>query len=177
MPSTTTPLSSFPSLAGRCPGPLLRPRQILHQRLQALHSVRVARDGPPDGHRGPHLYYCPATHRPVEVGHPGEIPRKVLYSKNNDWNGLGNGGWCEEEEVEVLRRRLPRQVVGVEQPVNQLRTLQQGRVQLAALQQGSQVQGVGVEGSRAVGVHGEGKEKELTIGGRHGGRSEGSRGR
>ncbi len=157
------------------PGPSLRPRRVLHQYLQALHSVRVARSGLPDGHRGPHLYCCLATHRPVEVGHPGEIPRKVLHSKKNHWDGLDNGGWCEIEEVEVPRRRPPRQVAGVEQPVDQLRALPQKEVRLAALQQGQQVQGVRVAGSQAVGVHSKGEEKELTIGGRHGGRSGGSR--
>ncbi len=158
------------------PGPSLRPRRVLHQHLQALHSVRVARSGTPDGHRGPHLYCCPATHRPVKVGHPGEIPRKVLHSENNDWDELDNGDWCEKKEVEVPRRRPPRQVVRVEQPLDQLRALQQGRVRLVTLQRGPQVQRVRVEGSRAVGVDGEGKEKELTIGGRQGGRSRGSRG-
>ncbi len=149
------------------PGLPLHPRRVLHKHLQALHNVRVARGGPPDGHRGPHLYCCPATHRPVEVGHPGEIPRKVLHSENNDWDGLDNGGWCEEEEVEVPRRRPLRQVVGVEQHLDQLRALQQGRVRLATLQKGPQVQRVRVERSRAVVVHDEVKEKELTIGGRH----------
>ena len=109
------------------------------------------------------------------MGHPGGIPRKVLYSKDNDWDGLDNRRRCEEKEVKVLREHLPRQVVGVEQPVDQLQALQQGRLQLAALQQGPQVQGVRVEGSRFIGMHCKGEEKELTIGGRYRGRSGGGR--
>ncbi len=110
------------------------------------------------------------------MGHPGEIPRNVLHSENNDWDGLDNGGWCEEEEVKVPQKRPPRQVVGVDQPVDQLRVLQQARLRLAALQHGPQVQRLRVEGSRAVGVHGEGEEKKLTIGGRNGDRRRRRRG-
>ncbi len=65
--------SCFP-VQQRGPRPTHRPRQILQQRLRALHSLWVARRSLPDGHRGPNLHRLPATHRPVEVGHPEEVP-------------------------------------------------------------------------------------------------------
>ena len=72
------------------------------------------------------------------MGHPGEVPGQVLHAEDNDWDRLDNWGlrgWGQqEEEVEVLRRGLLRKVVRVEQPVNQLQSLQQGRLRLATLQ-------------------------------------------
>ncbi len=118
----------------------------------------MARGGPFDGHRYPHFYCCQATQRPVEVSHPGEIPRNVLHRENNDWDGLDYRGWCKEEEVEFSCRRLARQVVRVEQPVDQLRALHQGQLHLAALLQGQKCK---ESGSRDHGLsEWKGKEKK-----------------
>ena len=79
----------------------LRPRRNLQQRLRAVHSLRVARRGSFHGHRGPHRHRCPTTHRPVQMGHPREVPGQVLHAKDDDRDGINNRGWQQEEKVEV----------------------------------------------------------------------------
>lgn len=42
--------------------------------------------------QGPYVHHRSTTHRPSKVGYPGKVPGSVLYSKNNDRDGGGNGG-------------------------------------------------------------------------------------
>lgn len=61
------------------------------------------------------------------MGHFREISKKVLLGKDNDRDELNDrgGSFCKDEEVKVPPGQLPDQIIGFEQPIDQLQIFHQ----------------------------------------------------